>query len=136
MTDDSRPAFDRVQKFTIETARDWMDWSGIALADVANEDDTPAMKLGAVGFTRAPGGAHSTFDFPYDEVLIVTRGQCTVQTRDQQVTAGPGEVIYLPATVPGSFHADTGVDLVYVASSPYGEVNRDAKAELLGQRAQ
>ncbi len=45
-----------------------------------------------------------------------------------------GEVIYLPAGVPGSFHADTDLELVYVASSPYGRVNREEKAELLGQQ--
>jgi len=48
-------------------------------------------------------------------------------------TAEVGEVIYLPAGVPGSFHADTDVELVYVASSPYGEVNREVKAQLLAE---
>ena len=110
-----------------------MEYSGVALADVANEDDAPAMKLGAVGFTKAPGGAHSEFDFRYDEVLVVTSGSCTVRSQGREVTARPGEVIYLPAGVPGSFHADSDMELVYVASPPYGEVNREAKAELLGK---
>jgi hypothetical protein len=46
--------FRAVRKFTLQDATDWMEWSGIALADVVNEDETPAAKLGGVGFLRAP----------------------------------------------------------------------------------
>lgn len=121
----SRP----VRKYTIGKARDWMVWEGVALADVVNEDETPAIKLGAVGFLRAPWGVSTSF---YDEVLVVTKGRCTVAFGGDEVTAGPGEVIYLPAGTPGSFRTDEDTELVYVASSPYGEVNRRAKADLLG----
>lgn len=124
----SRP---RVQRFTIDAATDWMEWSGVALADVANEDDVPGMKLGAVGFTRAPEGSSSTFDFAYDEVLVVTKGTCTIRSGDRDVTAHAGEVLYLPAGIPGTFHAESDLELVYVASPPYGEVNREMKATLL-----
>lgn len=123
-----------VRKFTVETARDWMEWDGISLADVVNEDETPGVKLGAVGFTRAPKGATSSFEFAYDEVLIVTSGVCTILTGAGSVTAKTGEVIYLPAGVPGTFVADEDTTHVYVASSPYGEVNREAKAALLGEK--
>jgi hypothetical protein len=37
-----------------------------------------------------------------------------------------------PSKARGSFRTDEDTELVYVASSPYGEVNRQAKAELLG----
>ena len=122
---------EHVEHFTSDGADGWMEHAGFTRADVANEDDTPAMKLGAVGFTRAPAGARSTFDFPYDEALVVTSGRCTVRSGDREVTAGPGEVVYLPAGVPGSLTADTDLEVVYVASSPYGEVNREARADLL-----
>jgi ethanolamine utilization protein EutQ (cupin superfamily) len=108
-----------------------MEWSGIALADVVNEDEDQGVKLGGVGFTRAPKGASSDFEFAYDEVLVVTKGLCTVRSAGKALTAGPGEVLYLPAGIAGTFHADEDVELVYVASSPYGEVNRDIKASLL-----
>ena len=124
-----------VRKFAIGEATDWMEWSGIALADVVNEDETPGVKLGAVGFTRAAKGASSTFEFAYDEVLVVTKGACTVESRGIALTARVGEVLYLPAGTPGSFHADEDVELVYVASSPYGEVNREVKASLLDARS-
>jgi ethanolamine utilization protein EutQ (cupin superfamily) len=123
-----------VQKFTIESAEDWMEWSGFSLADVVNEDETPGVKLGAVGFTRAPSGASSNFEFAYDEVLIVTKGSCTILSDGTAITAHTGEVLYLPAGVAGTVHADDDLDLVYVASSPYGEVNRDMKASLLSGR--
>jgi ethanolamine utilization protein EutQ (cupin superfamily) len=79
-------------------------WSGrgVALADVANEDESPTMKLGAVGFTKAPAGSDSQFEFEYDEVLVVTSGRCTVTSGNRALTAEPGEVVYLPANVPGT----------------------------------
>jgi ethanolamine utilization protein EutQ (cupin superfamily) len=134
MSDRSTPISEGIKKFTIDTATDWMEWSGAALADVANEDDDSDMKLGAVGFTRAPAGVSSTFDFAYDEVLVITKGACTIRSDDRAVTARAGEVVYLPAHVPGTFHADMDVELVYVASSPYGRVNREAKEALLHER--
>lgn len=112
----------RVSKFASDTASYWMEWSGIALADVLNEDETPGVKLGAVGFTRAPAGSSSDFQFPYDEVLVVTKGRCMVASGDDTFAAEAGEVIYLPAGVAGTFRADEDMELVYVASSPYGEV--------------
>ena len=121
----------RVEQFSVQGARDWMEWSGIALADVLNEDEAPDSKLGAVGFTRAPKGASSSFEFPYDEVLVVTRGRCSIDSSGETLTAGAGEVLYLPAGIPGIFRADEDVELVYVASSPYGEANREMKASLL-----
>lgn len=130
------PTFDpqRVQKFTSNTATEWMEYSGFSLADVVNEDESPEAKLGALGFTRAAAGASSRFEFAYDEVLVVTRGRCTIHCHGEQSIAGPGEVFYLPAGVPGEIYADEDVEIVYVASSPYGEVNREAKAELLGEK--
>lgn len=126
----------RIQLFTAETARDWMEWSGFALSDAVNEDETPAAKLGAVGFVKAPRGAKSDFDFPYDEVVIISKGRCRVRSMSGVVTAGPGEVIYLPAHLPGTFEALDALEFVYVASSPYGEVNRDIKAQLLAASRQ
>jgi ethanolamine utilization protein EutQ (cupin superfamily) len=120
-----------VQKFASDDATEWMEYSGFSLADVVNEDEAPQAKLGALGFTRSRKGARSEFDFEYDEVLIVTKGRCTVRSRGHTLTANPGEALYLPAKVPGEICADEDLELVYVASSPYGQVNREAKAALL-----
>ena len=132
MSKEARNPARPVQKFAIGEARDWMVWEGVALADVLNEDEMPEIKLGAVGFLRAPWGVNTSFEFPYDEVLVVTKGRCTVTFGKEELTAGRGEVIYLPAGTPGSFRTEEDTELVYVASSPYGEVNRLAKAALLG----
>ncbi|HTV67256.1 MAG TPA: hypothetical protein VMF90_01855 [Rhizobiaceae bacterium] len=130
-----QPAFDStmVQKFTSDAATEWMEYSGFSLADVVNEDEHPDAKLGALGFTRSRKGATSQFEFAYDEVLVVTKGSCTVRSGGQTLTAKLGETLYLPAGVPGEIRADEDLEIVYVASSPYGEVNRAAKAELLGK---
>ena len=121
-----------IEKFTAGEARDWMVWEGVALADVINEDESPDVKLGGVGFLRAPKGVTTNFEFAYDEVLVVTKGACTVISGSRTVTMQAGEVVCLPAGTLGSFRTDEDTELVYVASSPYGEVNRQAKAELLG----
>lgn len=130
-----QPAFDstKAQKFTSDSATEWMEYSGFHLADVVNEDEHPDAKLGALGFTRSSKGATSQFEFAYDEVLVVTKGRCTVVSGGQTLTAKVGEALYLPAGVPGQIRADEELEIVYVASSPYGEVNRAAKAELLGK---
>jgi ethanolamine utilization protein EutQ (cupin superfamily) len=119
-----------IRKFTIQTVHDWMEYSGVFLSDVVNEDDTLGIKLGGVGFLRASKGAHTTFEFPYDEVLVVTRGICTVQMRDEAITARAGNVIYLVAGTLASFHADENTELVYVASSSCGDLNREAHGAL------
>jgi ethanolamine utilization protein EutQ (cupin superfamily) len=126
----------RIRRFTIDAADAWMEWSGFSLADVVNEDEDAGVRLGAIGFTRAPKGSTSSFEFPYDEVLVVTKGICGVRSGDEVLTAGVGEVLYLPAGVSGTVHADEDLELVYVASTPYGEANRDMKASLLHEARQ
>jgi ethanolamine utilization protein EutQ (cupin superfamily) len=122
-----------IEKLTADAATEWMEHSGVALADVVNEDEDPRAKLGGVGFLRAPRGVTTSFGFQYDEVLVVTKGRCTVSATGTKVTAAVGEAVYLYAGESGTFHADEDTELVYVASSPYGAVNRDAKAVLLGR---
>ena len=56
MRQTTAPVSGEIRTFTIGAATEWMEWSGVALADVANEDDDHDMKLGAIGFTRAPRG--------------------------------------------------------------------------------
>lgn len=118
-------------QFSSAEATEWMQHSGFSLADVVNEDEAPQAKLGALGFARSAPGARSEFQFQYDEVLVVTKGRCTVHANGRSLTAGPGEVIYLPAGVSGQLRADEELEIVYVASPPYGRVNREAKAALL-----
>ncbi len=72
-----------------------------------------------VGFARIGQGERHDISFPYDEVLIVTRGSYTVVTEHgDTVTAGPGEVIYLPADSSSVSQATADTEMVYVASPP------------------
>lgn len=107
---------------------EWMELSGFEMADMVNEEHAPEAKLGEVGFTR---GASLDFEFKYDEVGIVLKGRCTVRSRGTIVTAKTGEVVYLPAGTPGKFHVDEDAELVYVASTPYGEASREGRSALL-----
>ena len=67
-------------------------------------------------------------------MLVVTKGTCSVHAGNEVATAHTGSVIYLYANTPGVFFADEDLELVYVASSPYGQVNRDIKNSLLGRQ--
>jgi len=120
-----------IMRFSIDGPHRWMSWSDTELADVVNEDEDLWAQLGAVGFSRARAGASTRFEFAYDEVLVVTKGRCSVESAAGTQTAAVGEVIYIRAGVPGTFRAEEDVDIVYVASAPYGEVNRAIKATLL-----
>ena len=57
-------------------------------------------------------------------MLVITKGMCTVRTANETITAQASEIIYLPTSTPGILQADEDAELVYVASSPYGEGNK------------
>lgn len=119
-----------IQKFSSISRRDWLEWSGMSLADVIDED-SPTAKLDAVGFLRAPQGAVSDFKFLYDEVLVITRGRCALRSGDRLVSAGAGEVLYLPAGTAGTIEVLAPLELVYVAVSPFGKLTPEIKQALL-----
>ncbi|MFZ5673772.1 MAG: hypothetical protein ACOZAM_12495 [Pseudomonadota bacterium] len=119
-----------IQKFSSISRRDWLEWSGMSLADVIDEDN-PTAKLDAVGFLRAPQGAVSDFKFLYDEVLVITRGRCALRSRDRLVIAAAGEVLYVPAGTAGTIEVLASLELVYVAVSPFGKLTPEIKQSLL-----
>lgn len=119
-----------IQKFSSTGRRDWLEWSGISLADVIDED-SQAAKLDAVGFLRAPEGAASYFNFLYDEVLVITRGRCALRSRDRFIVAALGDVLYVPAGTSGRIEAVEALELVYVAASPFGKFTCEMKQALL-----
>jgi ethanolamine utilization protein EutQ len=72
-----------------------------------------------VGFAHVAKGETLEISFPYDEVLIVTKGAYTVQTDGgESVTARTGDVIYLPAGSSSSSRAEEDAEMVYVANPP------------------
>jgi Ethanolamine utilisation protein EutQ len=72
-----------------------------------------------VGFARLGRGEVLDISFPFDEVLVLTKGSYTVRTEDgEEVTARAGEVIYLPAGSANSSYAQEDTEMVYVAHPP------------------
>lgn len=110
----------RVRKLTAETADIWMNVGveGIAVSDLIDEASTPSAAM-TVGFARLDKGAAMDISFPYDEVLVVTKGSYTVRTEQADViTAEAGEVIHLPAGSSNSSYANEDTVMVYVAAPP------------------
>ena len=66
-----------------------------------------------VGYARVGKGESMDITFPYDEVLVVTKGAYTVRTPDGAThTASAGQVIYLPGgTANVAVAASTSADL-------------------------
>ncbi|NIK55993.1 cupin [Kribbella shirazensis] len=72
-----------------------------------------------VGFARLDKGESMDITFPYDEVLIVTKGSYAVRTAEgETLYAAGGEVLYLPAGTSSSSWAEEDTEIVYVASPP------------------
>jgi ethanolamine utilization protein EutQ (cupin superfamily) len=109
-----------VRKLTIQGSKPWTQVGDqqIFVNDRIDEATHPDAKM-TVGFARISSGETLEISFPYDEVLIVTKGTFTVRTEQgESVTARTGEVIYLPAGSSNTHHADEDTDMVYVANPP------------------
>jgi ethanolamine utilization protein EutQ (cupin superfamily) len=104
-------------------ADDVADWSQVGEGEIFVSDRIdlardPDAEM-TVGFARVASGEKLEYSFPYDEVLVVTKGAYTVHTADgKRLKAGPGELIYLPAGTRNSGWADEDAEIVYVASPP------------------
>lgn len=105
------------------TTGDHDDWSRVGDQDIHVSDRIDQARQPdagmTVGFARTAAGEKFEVAFPYDEVLVVTKGAFTVTTEDGvSVTARPGEVVYLPADSVNSHTADEDTEMVYVACPP------------------
>ena len=110
----------RVLRLTTEDAEVWsrVGEGEIYVSDIVDQATAPDARM-TVGFARVGNGEALDISFPYDEVLILTKGSYTVRTEDgQEVTAQAGEVIYLPAGSSNSSHAEEDAEMVYVANPP------------------
>jgi ethanolamine utilization protein EutQ (cupin superfamily) len=110
----------RVQKLTTKDAESWSKVGDheIFVSDIVDQATVPQAKM-TVGFARLSKGARLDISFPYDEVLVLTKGSYTVRTQHGEVlTARAGEVIYLPAGSSSSSQAEEDTEMVYVANPP------------------
>ena len=109
-----------VKKLSAEDAEDWSKVGDgeIFVNDMVDQASEPEAKM-TVGYARVGGGEEHEISFPYDEVLVLTRGAYTVRTEaGEEITARAGEVIYLPAGSRNSSYANEDCEMVYVASPP------------------
>jgi ethanolamine utilization protein EutQ (cupin superfamily) len=99
------------------------DWSRVGDGEIYVSDlvDAAAAPEAAmtVGYARVGKGESMDIAFPYDEVLVVTKGAYTVRTPDgDSYTATVGQVIYLPGGTANVAVADEDAEMVYVAAPP------------------
>lgn len=109
----------RVQKITNEDGS----WTAVGdhqifVNDLIDAATQPTARM-TVGFARLDKGESMDISFPYDEVLVITKGSYTVRTEGgENLHATAGEVIYLPAGTASSSWAEEDTEMVYVASPP------------------
>lgn len=108
------------RKISAEAAEEWANVGEgeIFVSDVIDQARAPEAKM-TVGFARVGAGEEMEISFPYDEVLVLTKGTYTVRTHGgEEVTAKAGEVIYLPAGAVSTAYAEEDSEMAYVASPP------------------
>ena len=89
----------------------------VFVSDLIDQASHPDARM-TVGYARVGKGESLDISFPYDEVLVVTRGIFTVRTAAEAIRAGVGEAIYLPANSSSSYVAEEDAEMVYVANPP------------------
>jgi ethanolamine utilization protein EutQ (cupin superfamily) len=110
----------RARKISVEAAEEWAKVGDgeIFVSDVIDQEREPEAKM-TVGFARVGAGEELEISFPYDEVLVLTRGVYTVRTHEgEAVTARAGDVIYLPGGAVSTAIAEEDSEMAYVASPP------------------
>jgi ethanolamine utilization protein EutQ (cupin superfamily) len=108
------------RKLSAEATEEWAKVGDgeIFVSDIIDQAREPEAKM-TVGFARVGAGEELEISFPYDEVLILTKGTYTVRTASgEEVTASAGEVIYLPGGAVSTARAEEDSEMAYVASPP------------------
>lgn len=110
----------RTLKITTEGLDAWSQIGDqqVFVSDLIDRAGQPEARM-TVGYARVGKGESLAVSFPYDEVLVVTRGIFTVRTAPgETITAGAGEAIYLPAESSSTYVAEEDAEMVYVANPP------------------
>lgn len=112
----------RIAKFNTADAR-WRKVRGadILVGDVVDKEISSTM---SVGYCHQGAGAVNSLTTSFDEVFVCLRGQYTIETEDgQKVTAGPGEVLWLPKDTPITYSgkADEETLVVYITYPAWRE---------------
>ena len=67
-----------------------------------------------------PGDGPRLHKHPYDETWVVIGGNLTFQAGDQQLEAGPGDIVIVPPETPHKFinHGPAPANLVCIHANP------------------
>lgn len=116
----------RVQKFSSDTLTSWMRDAeqNVAFGDIVGEETGARMDVTFIKWGK--GESHEFAPLPYDEVFIVLKGSYTVRTADAELTANPGEVLYLWTGMTGTYSADEDAEIVAVTYPPYRQALRES----------
>lgn len=110
-----------VQKMSADYTKTWSKVGDqeIFVSDMIDQGSEPEAKM-TVGYARVGEGETMTSSFPYDEVLVLTKGSGYAVRTEQGDTlvVGAGEVIYLPGGSTNTFVANEETEMVYVANPP------------------
>lgn len=69
-------------------------------------------------------------DPSYDEVIVVRSGEFTVDSQDGCTTAGPGELVWVRASVPVTFRSGRETTWIAFATYPIWDSTPESKAQV------
>jgi mannose-6-phosphate isomerase-like protein (cupin superfamily) len=78
----------------------------LAVSNIAHElvgADHGGLGICVIFVDAPPGRGPDLYKHPYEEVFITLEGQATVVVDDEEIQAGPGDVVIVPANTPHSF---------------------------------
>lgn len=114
-------------RFTTDDAA-WVRFgdAGVYIGNVLHEKNSTSM---GAGFACFLPGAAMTWTPSYDEVIVVRSGEFTVDSQDGCTTAGPGELVWVRASVPVTFRAGRETTWIAFATYPIWDSTPESKAQ-------
>lgn len=87
-------------------------------------DEAQGAQFG-MGFGRVRGDVAMDFTFPYDEIVVAVKGDFTVHADGEELSAGVGELVYMPSGVAGTFQAAKGAELAFAHYPTWERATRE-----------
>lgn len=114
-------------KFTTDDAA-WIRFgdTGVYIGNVLDEKNSASMGGGYACFLP---GAAMTWTPSYDEVIVVQSGEFTVDSPEGATTAGPGEMLWVRASVPVTFRAGREKTWIAFATYPIWSQTPESKSQ-------
>jgi ethanolamine utilization protein EutQ (cupin superfamily) len=115
---------DAIQAFGIEDVPEWFQVGDHKAYVGYIADEAEGSNLG-MAYIRFREGVSFDFLWAYDEIAVVTKGSLTVRVGDGIMTAGPGEILYMPAGVRGTFDIQEDMEACCVHYPTDGKAGRE-----------